>query len=373
MVAQGEAFTHSSVPHPVSSSKTRNKPKYRDEGLGEEDEINLSNNIMYDRRVVRGNTYAAQVVTQNAQREAEQLRIEHERQVRRKAAMRKKLSSQIAKPNTPPAVFGRVHMDVQTDDYLEELSDRPIELDAETQTQAFLDRPPSPLFVPAKSGVDVWTQIEANDLFDFDLEVTPLLEVLVGKTLEVSMLELMEEEELAEIKKRQEDFQQRRNAELIEVQRLEAEAKRKMEEKQRRFDQEKQRKEERSMLREKIAARSFATSYLSGMYTDVFDDLENEGEFYDPITKQVEENFLPWLTNIVQTNLNQVLTSKMVMESILESSLEKAVTTQKVKYEEYLVEKAKKEAEEAKRLAEEEEARLAALQAQNAENADDDA
>jgi len=42
---------------------------------------------------------------------------------------------------------------------LEELSDRVEEADVETQTDAFLDRPPSPLFIPAKSGVDVATQI----------------------------------------------------------------------------------------------------------------------------------------------------------------------------------------------------------------------
>lgn len=40
------------------------------------------------------------------------------------------------------------------------------------------------------------TQIQPGDLFDFDLEVEPILEVLVGKTLHVAMLELMQEEEL---------------------------------------------------------------------------------------------------------------------------------------------------------------------------------
>lgn len=54
---------------------------------------------------------------------------------------------------------GRKHIDVQTELYLEELSDRVEEADVETQTDAFLDRPPSPLFIPAKSGVDVATQI----------------------------------------------------------------------------------------------------------------------------------------------------------------------------------------------------------------------
>ena len=41
----------------------------------------------------------------------------------------------------------------------------------ETQTEAFMDRPPSPLFVPAKSGVDADTQVVVGELFEFDLEV----------------------------------------------------------------------------------------------------------------------------------------------------------------------------------------------------------
>ena len=125
----------------------------------------------------------------------------------------------MAPPGTPPPVEGRAHMDIQTENFLEELTDRPVESNVETQTEAFLDRPPSPLFVPAKNGKDVETQIESGDLFDFDLEVSPILDVLVGKTLEVSMLELMEEEELSAIRKQQEKFEMMRNAELSEVQR----------------------------------------------------------------------------------------------------------------------------------------------------------
>ena len=40
-------------------------------------------------------------------------------------------------------------------------------------------------------------------LFDFDLEVRPLLEVLVGKTVEQALLEVMEEEELASLRRQQ--------------------------------------------------------------------------------------------------------------------------------------------------------------------------
>jgi hypothetical protein len=55
-------------------------------------------------------------------------------------------------------------MDVQTDVYLEELTDTVPESDAVTQTDAFLDRPPTPLFVPQKTGVDVVTQIENGEI-----------------------------------------------------------------------------------------------------------------------------------------------------------------------------------------------------------------
>lgn len=78
-------------------------------------------------------------------------------------------------PGTPPPVEGRMHMDAQTEEFLEELTDRPVEVSIDTQTEAFMDRPPSPLFVPAKNGVDVDTQVLVGELFDFDLEVKTFL------------------------------------------------------------------------------------------------------------------------------------------------------------------------------------------------------
>jgi hypothetical protein len=87
-------------------------------------------------------------------------------------------------------------VDVQTDLYLEELSDKLPEAIAQTQTDNFLNRAPSPLYIPQKSGTDVATQIYEGDLFDFDFEVQPILEVIVGKTLEQALMEVNEEMEL---------------------------------------------------------------------------------------------------------------------------------------------------------------------------------
>ena len=68
-------------------------------------------------------------------------------------------------------------------------------------------------------------------LFDFDVEVKPILEVLTGKTVEQALLEVMEEEELANLRSQQRAFEELRNAELVEQQRLEEQERRHREEK----------------------------------------------------------------------------------------------------------------------------------------------
>lgn len=130
---------------------------------------------------------------------------------------------------------GRVHMDIQTDAYLEELTDKVAETTCETQTDVFYDRPLSPVFIPKKSGEDIETQIDDGELFDFDYEVKPLLEVLVGKTLEQALMEVMEETELASLRAHQRAFQLKRDAEVTETQRLEDAERRRTQEKERRL------------------------------------------------------------------------------------------------------------------------------------------
>lgn len=58
-----------------------------------------------------------------------------------------------------------------------------------------------------------------------------MLEVLVGKTIEQSLEEVMEEEELACLRAQQRVFEELRNNELAEVQRLQEQERRRSEEK----------------------------------------------------------------------------------------------------------------------------------------------
>jgi len=270
---------------------------------------------------VRGNTYAQNTLPATAQ--PDPIEVQKVQEARRRTMARKKAKERL-KPHTPEPVEGRQHIDVQTELYLEELTDRVEEADIQTQTDAFLDRPPTPLFIPAKTGIDVATQILEGELFDFDIEVKPILEVLIGKTMEQSLLEVMEEEELANLRAHQRKFEELRNAELVETQRLEEQERRHREEKQRRIKQQLEVLKKEKETTDKIAARAFAQSYLQDLVPSVFGTLHDAGYFFDPVERDVESYFMKWLMDGVGEELNKVQVARTLLDGII-----KEVVTQR--------------------------------------------
>ncbi|NWV30731.1 RSPH3 protein, partial [Grantiella picta] len=225
-----------------------------------------------------------------------------------------KLSEEEIQPGTPEPVEGRVHVYVQTELYLEEISDLIIEVDGECQTDEFLDRPTTPLFIPAKTGKDVATQIEEGELFDFDIEVKPILEVLIGKTVEQALLEVMEEEELAQLLAHQRAFKELRDAEFAELQRLEEQDRRIREEKERRRLEHQEKLQKQKETAEKIAARAFAQRYLADLIPSVFNNLHESGFFYDPIERAIETEFFPWLMSEVEETLQKKVLGRIMLD-----------------------------------------------------------
>ena len=60
--------------------------------------------------------------------------------------------------------------------------------------------------MPVIMGVSKKTLTEDNELFLFEDEVEPILSVLCGKTLEIARMEVLQEEELAEMERQQENY-----------------------------------------------------------------------------------------------------------------------------------------------------------------------
>ncbi|EAN88141.1 putative radial spoke protein 3 [Trypanosoma cruzi] len=304
------------------------RPQYRDPA-GSRGRKQYAN-IMHDRRVYRGNTYAATPISTHAMeeqaREARELVRRKKEMAMRAASIKRRKEMDLAQRRlaTPPPVDGRQHIEVQTEEFLEELKDEVEVVTQETQTDPMLDRPATPKYVPVKSGRDAESQINEGDLFHFDDAVDPILDVMVGKTLEQAMLEVLQEEELELLRQQQLDFEQRRKEELLEAQRLEAREKRLFEEKERRKKQEIERIKREKETREKLQARQFAKVYLMNLENRVFARLQDEGWFRDRVVHEVEFDFFPWLMEEVE----EVLAKKRQARVLVDDLIRQVVTMQ---------------------------------------------
>lgn len=120
----------------------------------------------------------------------------------------------------------------------EELEDfENMENEFEIEPDYFIDRAPNAIYMPIPKGRDKTTQVQDRidpELFNFDQEVEPILQVLVGKSLELARIEVLEADERIEREKALEIYKQKREAALIQTQRLEAQRQRRDDEYERR-------------------------------------------------------------------------------------------------------------------------------------------
>lgn len=360
------------------------RAKYRQGAGGEAaEEARGAANIMHDPRVVRGSTYAGRRQTALQMKQQQQQVEEEEERRRRGESRRSRGFSQAGaraasrgrsdRPVTPGPVEGRQHMEVQTTTYLEDLVDRPAETEISTQTDPAKDRPVTPLFVPRPSGESKSTSIAEGDLFDFDLEVEPILEVLVGKVLDYGLMEVLEEEELRALQQHRSEFEHQRNAAVAVNQRLDAAEKRRHEEKDRRLAQARARvRLERQKARD-AAARTEAKSLLYRVQEAAILRLEQAGHFYDPVVREVEEQFVPWLAEAVAGRVSEHGDARRLVDDLVRSACEQldqrraeVAAARKVRLAELAEEARVREEEERKRAAEEAERKRLEAEARRA-------
>jgi len=189
-------YTFSSQPKAVTSRRA----KYRDPAAENPDGTRYRDLketcITWDKRVFRGNTYSTQTATWDAGTHGPPTRKPLSPEgasggaARRRPRAKEKSPFDMGLPEperipvdlTPHLVAKTVVVEVDTVD---------------CQTDEFMSEPPVEHYQPQKTGVDVHTQVEDGELFNFDFEVEPLLDVIVNKTLEQALMEVDEEHELA--------------------------------------------------------------------------------------------------------------------------------------------------------------------------------
>ena len=232
-------------------------------------------NILHDPRVVRGNTYAAFVIPSSLQMEFLRMKEEEEK--------RKKLLK-IPKKLPRVALMGRNRRDerVQKEEEEERPESpvlKPIEIKEKVKDipYFFEDRPKTPKYIPPPKGKDEETQIIDGELFDFEMEVRPILEVLVGRSVIQAQYELIEEYERDEYLNHKKNYERKREFELNKIQRIESKYVRQEEEKQRRFKQKEQRKINDIIMQKKLMSNVFSKHFLKNLKGNTFRHLKERG------------------------------------------------------------------------------------------------
>jgi hypothetical protein len=68
---------------------------------------------------------------------------------------------------------------------------------------------------------------------------------------------------------------------------------------------------------EKLAAKAFAKSYLADLVPSVFNNLRENGYFYDPVERDVETGFLPWLMAETSQELDKEVLARVVLDNLI--------------------------------------------------------
>lgn len=297
---QGADYGFSAQPHVV-----RAKKKYRtSDGQPFDQEVYRYQNLMFEKRVVRGNTYSQYMV---ANSEVEEAPIQNNRRNKRQLIRRNTHQSfeetgEIGSEDynfrgmvlQPPS--GCRFAESYTDETVEFETDLPPCHDATTQTEWVIEKKIPDLSMPVYNGVDKETQIYPSDnLFDFDYESEPIVQVLVTRCLEESRIEVCEEQELQALKDRQ-TFLKKRAAEesesLLALQQREQTKHREHEE----FMKRKRRqKEDLIDVHQHMVSRVYSKRFVADIANSAFEILDNMCMFMDEKEKEIKDNFMPWL------------------------------------------------------------------------------
>lgn len=150
--------------------------------------------------------------------------------------------------------------------------------------------------MPQLTGVSKKTLVEDNELFLFDEEVEPLLSVLCGKTLEQARMEVLEEEELAEMERQQAQYRNLTKMEQDDFRKMEEEEKTRIQAHETKKNLERTKRLNRVHGHQKIVSRQLSKQLLAGLKPHTYKMMFDVGLFYDRFEEEtLKTDVMPWL------------------------------------------------------------------------------
>jgi len=187
----------------------------------------------------------------------------------------------------------------------------------DAQTDEWEESPPDPPYQPQKKGVDVETQIWDDDLFDYDVEVEPILHVLVSKTLEQAILEVDEANEIDSIKQFKEDCKERLRQEKEDwANKVRAELER-VNKKNELLAQEREKHRQQVIAMKKLQSLHIAKAYLRGVLHNSVESVIACNYWQNEQLRKIHSEFVP----VVVQRVKKEKDKKMDMKSILHTMI----------------------------------------------------
>ncbi|GMI07608.1 hypothetical protein TrRE_jg2751 [Triparma retinervis] len=303
------AFEHAAEPRAITG-----KAKYRDDML-------LPTNIMKDPRVAKGSTYSAH---------HKKVKAEAQALLSKSMGRGGEVGKERRRPKKKKSIYD--YKPKEAGDNALDLAPHLVEQVApiavatvNTQTAQFEARPPSPEFVPMKTGIDMTTQL-SDEVFDFDIEVGPLLQVIVGKTMEQALLEVEGEAELKALENECGRLGDEKKAEEERIRQMDLEAARVWKEKKEKVEAEIAFAKAQDEVRAKVAAVRCMKQILPNMLGEVYQGKVDRGEW---VENDIASAFLPWLIKSVEENIEGKRRGSELLDDVIVFSLEKAKSMEK--------------------------------------------
>ena len=184
------------------------------------------------------------------------------------------------------------------------------------QTDVFQPKPPTPKYAPKKTGIDKITQIEDYELFEYDVEVQPILDVLLNKSIEQATLEVEEEVEMEGIKKYKEAYHRRRMTEETEWQQEVKKEIARIRMKNKTVETARLKRKQQFETIQKLQCLNLAKTFLKNNFLNSVKALAEKKHWKDTFKDQLQCEFKDWLYGSVVQNLKNKQASKSEQDSI---------------------------------------------------------
>ncbi|CAK91269.1 unnamed protein product (macronuclear) [Paramecium tetraurelia] len=236
-------------------------------------------NIMWDKRVIRGNTYSSVLNKSEPTMQTTIKRIQNT-----KVVTEKKEDETIHDEET------------QTDPNVEELTDKPPRHLRETQTEFVIEKVVPRLYMREKTGIDEETQVwDDGELFNFEYEADT-------HSLSIGQKNFGFKSNGSIIRRgaQRDEGEQMEMAEQDRLERKEQQLYNENIKLKQQFHNQKQRD---IKTHEKLVSRASAKKYLSKCVNLALQQLDLSGYFRDPVEIQLISEYLPWIYQDVTTEL----------------------------------------------------------------------